>query len=77
VGLEPREKLPQDQPARLVDLTVAQGYEKLLSGHPKELWLVFKDFEVIMRYNNSDFYAMTVFQLAEELKAARKASAAR
>ncbi|HEY4697985.1 MAG TPA: lytic murein transglycosylase, partial [Gallionella sp.] len=29
-------------------------------------------FDVITRYNNSDFYAMTVFQLAEELKAARR-----
>ena len=56
--------------------SVAFADEKLLSGHPKELWLVFKDFEVIMRYNNSDFYAMVVFQLAEELKTARKASAA-
>ncbi|MEO8333225.1 MAG: lytic murein transglycosylase B [Gallionella sp.] len=68
VGIVPGEKLPQDQPARLLDFTVAEG---------KELWLVFNDFEVITRYNNSDFYAMTVFQLAEELKAARKTSAAR
>ena len=29
---------------------------------------------VITRYNNSDFYAMSVFQLAEELKAARMAN---
>jgi len=68
VGVVPGEQLAPDQPARLLDFTVADG---------KELWLVFKDFEVITRYNNSDFYAMTVFQLAEELKAARKASAAR
>lgn len=39
----------------------------------KEYWLAFKNFEVITLYNNSDFYAMSVFQLAEELKAARKA----
>ena len=63
VGIVPRENLHQGQPARLVDFTVAEG---------KELWLVFKDFDVITRYNNSDFYAMTVFQLAEELKAARR-----
>lgn len=68
VGIVPREDLHQGQPARLVDFTVADG---------KELWLVFKDFDVITRYNNSDFYAMTVFQLAEELKAARKTNAAR
>ena len=68
VGIAPREKLPQDQLARLVDFTVENG---------KELWLVFNDFDVITRYNNSDFYAMTVFQLAEELKAVRKISSAR
>jgi membrane-bound lytic murein transglycosylase B len=68
VGIAPREKLPRDQLARLADFTVENG---------KELWLVFNDFEVITRYNNSDFYAMTVFQLAEELKAARKISSAR
>ncbi|MFZ2541424.1 MAG: lytic murein transglycosylase B [Gallionella sp.] len=68
VGIVPQKILPQDQPARLLDFTVAEG---------KELWLVLNDFEVITRYNNSDFYAMTVFQLAEELKAARKTKAAR
>jgi membrane-bound lytic murein transglycosylase B len=60
--------LPQDMPARLVDFTVGDG---------KEFWLVFKNFEVITRYNNSDFYAMSVFQLAEELKQARKPSHAK
>lgn len=53
-----------DKPARLIDFTVEEG---------KEYWLAFNNFEVITRYNNSDFYAMSVFQLAEELKAARKA----
>ncbi len=65
VGIVPIEKLPHDHLARLIDFTVQNG---------KELWLVFNDFEVITRYNNSDFYAMTVFQLAEELKAARNVS---
>ncbi|MFZ5524974.1 MAG: lytic murein transglycosylase B [Pseudomonadota bacterium] len=68
VGIAPSEKLPKDLRARLADFTVENG---------KELWLVFNDFDVITRYNNSDFYAMTVFQLAEELKAARKVSSAR
>jgi len=67
VGVVPLADIPLDFPARLVDLTVAEG---------KELWLVFEDFEVITRYNNSDFYAMTVFQLARELKAARQVSEA-
>lgn len=67
-GIVQSEPLAPEQSARLLDFTVADG---------KELWLVFRDFDVITRYNNSDFYAMTVFQLAEELKAARKASSAR
>jgi len=68
VGIKADKKLPNDRLARLVDFTVENG---------KELWLVFNDFDVITRYNNSDFYAMTVFQLAEELKAARKISSTR
>ncbi len=67
VGIEPQVNVPQGQLARLVDYTVADG---------KELWLVFNNFEVITRYNNSDFYAMSVFQLAEELKAAIKVTVA-
>jgi membrane-bound lytic murein transglycosylase B len=57
-----------DETARLIDFTVAEG---------KEYWLVFNNFEVIARYNNSDFYAMSVFQLAEALKAARETSHAK
>ena len=52
------------KPARLTDFTVEDG---------KEFWLAFDNFEVITRYNNSDFYAMSVLQLAEELQAARGA----
>jgi len=62
-GIMPTVKLPQDQTARLIDFTVGDG---------KEFWLVFNNFEVITRYNNSDYYAMSVFQLAEALKEARK-----
>ena len=57
-----------DSQARLVDFTVQQG---------KECWLAFSNFEVITRYNNSDFYAMSVFQLAQALKAARLANRAK
>src|SRR5450759_1260997 len=63
VGIVPREKFSDDQSARLIDFTVADG---------KEFWLAFNNFDVITRYNNSDFYAMSVFQLAEALKEARK-----
>jgi membrane-bound lytic murein transglycosylase B len=37
----------------------------------KEFWLAFKNFQVIMRYNNSTFYAMSVHQLADALHDAR------
>jgi len=57
-----------DETARMIDFTVADG---------KEYWLAFKNFDVITHYNNSDFYAMTVFQLAEALKQARKTSHAK
>lgn len=62
-GVIPGMKIRQDEQARLLDYTVAEG---------REFWLGFNNFEVITRYNNSDYYAMSVFQLAEALKAARK-----
>ncbi|MDE2311270.1 MAG: lytic murein transglycosylase, partial [Betaproteobacteria bacterium] len=37
----------------------------------KEFWLAFNNFDVITCYNNSDFYAMSVHQLAEALRDAR------
>lgn len=46
-------------PSWLLDFTVESG---------KEYWLIFSNFNVIMRYNNSNFYAMSVFQLAEEIR---------
>lgn len=49
-------------PSWLLDFTVETG---------KEYWLVFSNFNVIMRYNNSNYYAMSVFQLAEEIRRAR------
>jgi len=67
-GVVPSVSLSQEEPARLADFTVAEG---------KEYWLAFNNFDVITRYNNSDFYAMSVFQLAEALKAANQSYAAR
>jgi len=61
IGIVPREELSDELSARLLDFTLADG---------KEWWLVLNNFEVITRYNNSDFYAMSVFQLSQELKAA-------
>ena len=64
-GVKPGGNFAPDKSARLIDFTVEEG---------KEFWLAFNNFDVITRYNNSDFYAMSVFQLAEEIKAAHKAS---
>ncbi len=50
-----------DEPSRLLDYTVTEG---------REYWLGFNNFDVITRYNNSDYYAMSVFQLSEALKEA-------
>ena len=62
-GAKPDREVAADMKARLMDFTVAEG---------KEYWLALTNFDVITRYNNSDFYAMTVFQLAEALRDAHK-----
>lgn len=59
-GVKPSADFAPDKSARLLDFTVLEG---------REFWLAFNNFEVITRYNNSDYYAMSVFQLAEALKA--------
>ncbi len=63
-GVMPGMEIKPDTLARLMDYTLLEG---------KEFWLGFNNFDVITRYNNSDFYAMSVLQLAEALKAARQA----
>ncbi len=63
VGVVPAVKINTNEPARLLDYTLTEG---------KQFWLGFNNFDVITRYNNSDYYAMSVFQLAEALRDARK-----
>ena len=62
-GVKPEQATDPDKSARVIDFTVADG---------KEYWLAFSNFDVITRYNNSDYYAMSVFQLAEALREAHK-----
>jgi len=52
----------EQTPAALIEFTMPDG---------KEHWLVFNNFYAITRYNQSSFYAMSVVQLAEELKRLR------
>lgn len=54
---------PAAADATLVDLETP--------GAPTEFWLGYRNFYVITRYNRSSFYAMSVFQLAEALRARR------
>jgi membrane-bound lytic murein transglycosylase B len=61
-GVLPSAKIDAGTYAYLVDFTVADG---------KEYWFGFNNFAVITTYNNSTFYAMSVYQLAEEIRAAR------
>jgi membrane-bound lytic murein transglycosylase B len=61
-GVDPVKAADGDLPqASLLDFTVESG---------KEYWLVFGNFNVIMRYNNSNFYAMSVYQLADAVREA-------
>jgi membrane-bound lytic murein transglycosylase B len=65
-GVAPVEKLQgATPPAWLLDFTVEAG---------KEYWLTYNNFRVITLYNNSNFYAMSVFQLASALRAAKVSS---
>ena len=64
VGIQGQGSSAPEKTARLMDFTLVDG---------KEFWLGFNNFDVITKYNNSDFYAMSVFQLAEAIKSARRA----
>ena len=51
-----------ERPVALIDLVTPE--------QATEYWIGFENFYVITRYNRSSFYAMSVFQLAEALRAA-------
>ncbi len=65
LGVIPRADASGDHLATLVELANEGG---------NEYWLGFNNFFVITRYNRSVHYAMSVFQLAEEIRAARNSS---
>lgn len=61
-GIQPAVALPDDRQVSLLRLDAAGGLE---------YWVGFENFYVITRYNNSTYYAMTVHQLAQALRARR------
>lgn len=64
-GIVPVAPVADGMPAMLLDFTVEEG---------KEFWLTFSNFQVIRLYNHSNFYAMSVYQLAEAIRTARAAA---
>ena len=61
LGVSAQGKFSDEAQAYLLIFTVPDG---------KEFWLGFNNFATITAYNNSNFYAMTVYQLAVELRVA-------
>lgn len=60
-GIHISDRLPEDQKAALISLENRNGME---------YWLGYHNFYVITRYNHSALYAMAVYQLSEEIRAA-------
>lgn len=51
-------------------LDTRAGFLKLTGQNSPEYWLLFRNFYVIMTYNNSTLYAMSVYQLSQLLEQA-------
>lgn len=62
-GITPDTPLPDDLVAALIQFDQEDG---------PEYWLGFNNFYVITRYNHSPLYAMAVYQLSEEIRAAHE-----
>jgi membrane-bound lytic murein transglycosylase B len=65
LGVVTQTAIPGDRPVTLIELENRTGSEH---------WLGFNNFFVITRYNRSVNYAMSVLQLAEEIRAARNSA---
>jgi membrane-bound lytic murein transglycosylase B len=65
LGVIPRVDISGDSQVTLIELANNGG---------NEYWLGFNNFFVITRYNRSVHYAMSVLQLAEEIRAARNSN---
>lgn len=65
LGIAPQVALPVDRQVTLIELENETGNEH---------WLGFNNFYVITRYNRSVNYAMSVLQLADEIRAARNSN---
>ncbi len=61
LGVTPKKKVADGMYAYLLDFTLPVG---------KEYWFGFNNFAVITTYNNSSYYAMSVYQLALEIRKA-------
>lgn len=59
LGVSPQGQVSDGTYAYLLDFTLPDG---------KEFWFGFNNFAVITTYNNSTYYAMSVYQLALELR---------
>lgn len=77
-GLEPQHTMQQLQaadvtPLEAIDDNDQAAFIELNRQGKRQFWLGLQNFYVITRYNRSTFYAMSVFQLAEALRAVHDA----
>ncbi len=60
-GVHANEAVAFNRSARVMRFTLPEG---------NQFWLAFKNFDVITRYNTSDYYSLAVFELAEAIRIA-------